>query len=212
VSAGPISIFMPWRRATVPARRYALQNPARPREHITSRLIASRSRSRCLIERSKNSASAAAPAKTLASAAASSRRKPFMINPSISGARAIPIGARVRGLDRLDAEGPFDGGQGQAGWHHSGWRRGLAQRVGGWRHLHHPTCSTRRTRIALDRRPSQTQTAKAGRRGVGQQNGPHRLEADDHRRKLRCEIRAGHSGERGLEISQTRGATQLQPC
>jgi hypothetical protein len=45
-----------------------------------------RSRSRCLIERNKNSASAAAPAspaKTLASAAASSRRKPFMINPSI---------------------------------------------------------------------------------------------------------------------------------
>jgi Transposase DDE domain group 1 len=74
------------------------------------------------------------------------------------------------------------------------------------------TWITRRTRIALDRRPSQTQTAKAGRRGVGQQNGPHRLEADDHRRKLRCEIRAGHSGERGLEISQTRGATQLQPC
>ena len=85
-------------------------------------------------------------------------------------------------------------------------------RVGGWRHLHHPTCSTRRTRIALDRRPSQTQTAEAGRRGVGQQNGPHHLEADDHRRKLRCEIHAGHSGERGLEISQTRGATQLQPC
>ncbi len=128
------------------------------------------------------------------------------------GARAIPIGARVRGLDRLDTEGPFDGGQGQAGWHHSGWRRGLAQRVGGWRHLHHPTCSTRWAWVALDRRPPQTQTAEVGRRGVGQQNGPHRLEAYGHRRKLRCEIHAGHSGERGLEISPTRGATQLQPC
>ena len=51
-------------------------------------------------------------------------------------------------------------GQGQAGWHHSGWRRGLAQRVGGWRHLHHATCSTRWAWVALDRRPPQTQTPK----------------------------------------------------
>ena len=73
-------------------------------------------------------------------------------------------------------------------------------------------CSPRRTRVALDRRPSQAQTAEVGRRGAGQQDGPRRLEADGHRRQLRREIRARRSGERGLEISQTRGATQLQPC
>ena len=98
------------------------------------------------------------------------------------GARAVPIGATVRRLDRLDAEGPFDGGQGQARRHHSGWRRGLAQRVGRWRDFRRPTRSTRRARIALDRRPSQAQTAEVGRRGAGQQNGPRRLEADGHRR------------------------------
>jgi transposase len=76
----------------------------------------------------------------------------------------------------------------------------------------HPTCSPRRTRVALDRRPSQAQTAEVGRRGAGQQDGSRRLEADGHRPQLRREIRARRSGERGLEISQTRGATQLQPC
>ena len=55
---------------------------------------------------------------------------------------------------QFDAEGPFDGGQGQARWHHSGWRRGLAQRVGRWRHFRYPTRSTWRARIALDRQPS----------------------------------------------------------
>jgi hypothetical protein len=44
-----------------------------------------------------------------------------------------------------------------------------------------PTSTTRWARVALDRRPSQAQTAEVGRRGVGQQDGPHRLEADGHR-------------------------------
>ena len=49
-----------------------------------------------------------------------------------SGTRDVSIGAAVRGLDRLDAEGAFNGRQGQARRHHKGWRRSLAQRVSGW--------------------------------------------------------------------------------
>jgi hypothetical protein len=51
-----------------------------------------------------------------------------------------------------------------------------------------------------------------GRRGTGQQDGAHRLETNGYRRKLRREVRARRVGGRRLEISQTRGATQLQPC
>ena len=60
---------------------------------------------------------------------------------------------------------------------------------------------------ALDRRSSQAQTAEAGRRGVGQQDGSRRLEADGHRRQLCREIRARRRAERRIAISQTRGAT-----
>ena len=129
-----------------------------------------------------------------------------------SGTRDVSIGAAVRGLDRLDAEGPFNGRQGQARRHHKGRRRSLAQRVSGWSDRRHPTCTTRRARVALDRWPPQAQTAEVGRRGVGQQNGPHRLEADGHRQRLCREIRARRLDGRRVEISQTRGATQLQPC
>jgi hypothetical protein len=74
-----------------PARRHALQKSralARASTYlaIASRLIASRSQSRRLIERNKSSTSPAAPAspaKNLASAAVRSRRKPFMFNPLI---------------------------------------------------------------------------------------------------------------------------------
>jgi hypothetical protein len=38
------------------------------------------------------------------------------------------------------------------------------------------------------------------------------LETDDYGRTLRRKMRAHHVGKRSLEISQTRGATQLQPC
>ena len=63
----------------------------------------------------------------------------------------------------------------------------------------------------LDRAP-QTQVTEVGRRGAGQQDGAHRLEADGYGRKLRREICARRVGGRSLEISQTRGANQLQPC
>jgi hypothetical protein len=69
------------------------------------------------------------------------------------------------------------------------------------------TCTTRWARVALDRRPPQAQTAEVGRRGVGQQNGPHRLEADGHRQQLCREIRARRLDGRRVEISQTRGAS-----
>jgi transposase len=68
-------------------------------------------------------------------------------------------------------------------------------------------CSPRRARVALAPGPSQAQATEAGRRGVGQQDGPHRLEIDGHGRQLRRDIRARRSGERGIEISQIRGAT-----
>ena len=59
---------------------------------------------------------------------------------------------------------------------------------------------------------SQAQVAEAGRRGTGQQDGAHRLEADGDRGNLHREICARRLGGRSIEISQTRGATQLQPC
>jgi len=68
-----------------------------------------------------------------------------------------------------DAEGSFNGRQGQARRHHKGRRRSLAQRVSGWGDRRRPTSTTRWARVALDRRPPQAQTAEVGRRGVGQQ-------------------------------------------
>ena len=65
---------------------------------------------------------------------------------------AIPIGAPVRGLDRLDAEGSFDRRQGQARRYHASRRRGIAQRAGGRGHRRDPACSTRqrkRRRLGL---------------------------------------------------------------
>ncbi len=56
------------------------------------------------------------------------------------------------------------------------------------------------------------QVAEAGRRSTSQQDGAHRLEADGYRRKLRREICVRRTGALRVEISQTRGATQLQPC
>ena len=135
-----------------------------------------------------------------------------LLHDEDAGTRAIPIGAPVRGLDRLDAEGSFDRRQGQARRHHASRRRRIAQRAGGWGDRRDPACSTRRKGVALARRAPQAQVAEVGRRGAGQQDGAHRLEADGHRRKLRREIRARRLGRRGVEISQTRGATQLQPC
>jgi transposase len=129
------------------------------------------------------------------------------VGPIGAATRAISIGPTVCGMDRLDAKGSFDGRQGQARRHHACRRRDLAQRVGGWGHRRNPTCSTQRTRVALDPQPSQAQTAEVGRRGAGQQDGPRRLEADGHRSALRRQIRARRSSERDLEISQTRGAT-----
>ena len=60
--------------------------------------------------------------------------------------------------------------------------------------------------LALAHRPPQAQAAEIGRRGAGQQDGSHRLEADGHRRTLPAKSRPPLGG-RGLEISQTRGAT-----
>ena len=73
-----------------------------------------------------------------------SRRRPDRCGAAENedpGARAIPIGTPVRGLDRLNAEGSFDCGQGQARRDHSCRRRGIAQRAGGWGYLRHPACS-----------------------------------------------------------------------
>src|SRR5215204_323800 len=55
--------------------------------------------------------------------------------------RAVSFGASVRGLDWLDAQESFDRWQDQAWRHNPGWRRDLAQRVGGWGHCRNPTSS-----------------------------------------------------------------------
>jgi transposase len=73
-----------------------------------------------------------------------------------------------------------------------------------------PACSTWRKGVALAYRTPQTQVAEVGRRGAGQQDGAYRLETNGYGRKLRREVCAYRVGR--LEISQTRGATQLQPC
>jgi transposase len=86
------------------------------------------------------------------------------------------------------------------------------RRAGGRGYRRDPARSTRRKGVALAYRAPQAQVAEVGRRGIGQQDGAHCLEADAYRRKLRREICARPLGRRSLEISQTRGATQLQPC
>ncbi len=65
--------------------------------------------------------------------------------------------------------------------------------------------------VALADRAPQTQAAEIGSRGAGQQDGARRLETDGYGGELRREIRARHVGGHSLEISQSRGATHLQP-
>src|SRR6202022_4033527 len=120
------------------------------------------------------------------------------------GASAIPIRTPVRGLDRLDAERSFDRGQGQAWRDYASRRRRIAARAGGRGYHGGPECSARRKAVALASRTPQTQVAKVGRRGTGQQDGAHRLETDDYGGKLRRESCARQVGRRSLEISQTR--------
>jgi hypothetical protein len=72
--------------------------------------------------------------------------------------------------------------------------------------------SARQKAVALAYRTPQTQVAEVGRRGASQQDGAHRLETDGYGGKLRRKSCARCVGRRSLEISQTRGATQLQPC
>jgi transposase len=64
---------------------------------------------------------------------------------------------------------------------------------------------------ALACRTSQAQVTEVGRRGAGKQDRAHRLEDDAYGRRIHREIsRLGR--RRCLEISQTRGAIELQPC
>jgi hypothetical protein len=75
-----------------------------------------------------------------------------------------------------------------------------------------PTAIEQRKGVTLAARASQAQVAEIGRRGTDQQDGAHRLEDDADRGNLQRETRGRRFGRRGLEISQTRGATELQPC
>src|ERR1700720_3822210 len=129
-----------------------------------------------------------------------------------SGTRDVSIGAAVRGLDRLDAEGPFNGRQGQARRHHKGRRRSLAQRVSGWGDRRHPTCTTRRARVALDRRPPQCKPPKLAAVALANKMARIAWKLMVTGNSYAAEIRARRRGERRIEISQTRGATHLQPC
>jgi transposase len=70
----------------------------------------------------------------------------------------------------------------------------------------------RRKTVALAYRAPQTQVAEVGRRGTGQQDGAHRLETDGYGGRLCRKSGTRRVGRRNLEISQTRGATQLHPC
>jgi transposase len=121
-------------------------------------------------------------------------------------APAVQIGAAGHGLDRLDAEGSCNCRYDQARRHHPRRGRDLAQRTGGWGHRRHPPGPMRRARAVLNRQSAQAQAAEARRRGAGEQDRPRRLEPHGHQRTLRRQIRVRHSGQRGLEISQTRGA------
>ena len=129
-----------------------------------------------------------------------------------AGARAVPIRPAVCSLDRLDAQRSLDRRQGEAGRHHASRRRGAAQRAGGWGNRCDPARSTSRKGVALAGRAAQAQVAEAGRRGTGQQNGACRVEADANRGGLHRNACARCYGWRGLEIGQTRGAPELQPC
>ena len=60
-----------------------------------------------------------------------------------------------------------------------------------------------RRRLALAGGAAQAQAAEAGRRGAGQQDRPHRLEADGDRRGLQRALGQAGMGVRSLEISPT---------
>ena len=106
------------------------------------------------------------------------------------GSRPIPIGTPVRGLDRFNAKGSFDRGQGQARCDYARRRRRIAQRSGGRRYLGDPTCYAQRQGVALACRTSQAQVAEVDRRSAGQQDRAHCLEDDADRRSLQRKIRA----------------------
>src|SRR5215207_5204350 len=122
-----------------------------------------------------------------------------------ASARVVPVGSAVRCLDRADAQGPLDSGQGAAGRDHAGGRRGAPQRARGRRHGPHQARARGalpwRHRVrGLDPGPPPAQAAEAGRGGAGQQARPHRLEADGHGRGLRRDAVARHRGGH-VEIS-----------
>ncbi len=75
------------------------------------------------------------------------------------------------------------------------------------------SCWSWQERLALACRPAQAQATQAGSRGAGQQDRPHRLEDDGHRRKLSktcCSARPGMCSliDQSVTVS---GETKL-PC
>ena len=93
---------------------------------------------------------------------------------------------RLRRLDRPHAQEPQHRRQAAARRHHPCRRRGLAQPARGRRHLRDPAGPPRHQPLgpALAARPHRPQAAQTRRRGAGQQDRPHRLEADGLRRAL----------------------------
>ena len=104
------------------------------------------------------------------------------------GARAVPIGLSVRGLDRLDAKRSFDRRQGPARRYHASRRLGIAWPDGGRGYHRDPACSTWRKSAALACRASQAQVVEVGCCSAGQQDSTHRVGDDGNWGDLHREI------------------------
>ena len=122
----------------------------------------------------------------------------MLVGVEDAGSRALPIGAAVCGLDRLDTEGSFDRGQSEARGDHARWRRGVAQRAGGRGDHRDPARSTQRQSLALAGCAAQAEVAEIGSGGAGQQNGAHCLEDDGYGRNLQGEFCACRCGKRRI--------------
>jgi len=115
-------------------------------------------------------------------------------------------------LARADPEGSLHRRQAAARGDHARRRRNVASRAGGWRDRRHPAGTARpRASLALAGSAAQAQTAQAGGRGTGQQDGAHRLEADGQRRTLpRCARRAWCRLLRGRFVPTSRGSRRAR--
>ena len=138
----------------------------------------------------------------------------------VSRSARVRLRAGLRGLGRADAEGPFHGRQdvGLVGSRAPAMRGLRSVLVVGATAVIQQAQARTRTFFPLAARPVQAQAAEAGGRGLGQQDGSHRLEADGDRRELprlpaaeaRWQAAAEHNSRRAVLPDRRAGACKTK--